>query len=46
MIEQLKESLEEHNSNVGAIDYLTEMSVRNLYINLVNEVNEVLEEIK
>lgn len=41
--ERLEESLEEHKANLEAIDYLTEASVRNLYISLVNEVSEALE---
>lgn len=45
-MERLKESLEEHKVNVGAIDYLTEASIRSLYINLVTEVDEALEEMK
>lgn len=42
--EALFESLEEHKSNVEAIDFLTEESIKNLYIILVKEVSEALEE--
>lgn len=42
--ETLFESLDEHKANVEVVDFLTEESVRNLYIILVKEVSEALED--
>lgn len=42
--EQLKETMEEHEANVHAIDHLTEVSIRDLYVSLVNEVSKILED--
>lgn len=42
MLEQLKESLEEHKANLEVLDHLTDESIKNLYIQLINEVDDVL----